>query len=305
MNGLSQHIRVLFATLQRISASPLSSLLNILVIGIALSLPAGLYVLLHSAQNLTRQISSTPQISVFLRLDASQGEVQRIGNELRQHNAIEEIKFVPRDQALQQIKQSLGLTVGLTDVVDSLSQNPLPDAYVIHPKNPDPKALETLRDELRQWANIEYVQLDSEWAYKLQAVLEFGHVAVLILAVLLAIALIAVTFNTIRLQILTRRDEIEVAALIGATPAFIRRPFLYFGFIQGLLGAMTAWLIINGSLWLLNWKLEAVSQFYSSQFMLHPLSGNDSLGLLLLSAGLGGLGAWLSVRQHLLLRFPE
>ena len=301
MNGLSQHIRALFATLQRISASPLSSLLNILVIGIALSLPAGLYVLLHSAQNLTQQISSTPQISVFLRVDASQGEVLRIGNELRQHNAIEEIKFVSRDQALQQIKQSLGLA----DVVGSLSQNPLPDAYVIHPKNPDPKALETLRDELRHWPKIEYVQLDSEWAYKLQAVLKFGHVAVLILAVLLGIALIAVTFNTIRLQILTRRDEIEVAALIGATPAFIRRPFLYFGFIQGLLGALTAWLIINGSLWLLNWKLDAVAQFYSSQFMLHPLSGNDSLGLLLLSAGLGGLGAWLSVRQHLLLQFPE
>ena len=301
MNGLSQHIRALFATLQRIGASPLSSLLNILVIGIALSLPAGLYVLLHSAQNLTRQISSTPQISVFLRVDASQGEVLRIGNELRQHNAIEEIKFVSRDQALQQIKQSLGLA----DVVDSLSQNPLPDAYVIHPKNPDPKALETLRDELRHWPKIEYVQLDSEWAYKLQAVLKFGHVAVLILAVLLGIALIAVTFNTIRLQILTRRDEIEVAALIGATPAFIRRPFLYFGFIQGLLGALTAWLIINGSLWLLNWKLDAVSQFYSSQFMLQPLSGNDSLGLLLLSAGLGGLGAWLSVRQHLLLQFQE
>ena len=301
MNGLSQHIRALFATLQRISASPLSSLLNILVIGIALSLPAGLYVLLHSAQNLTQQISSTPQISVFLRVDASQGEVLRIGNELRQHNAIEEIKFVSRDQALQQIKQSLGLA----DVVGSLSQNPLPDAYVIHPKNPDPKALETLRDELRHWPKIEYVQLDSEWAYKLQAVLKFGHVAVLILAVLLGIALIAVTFNTIRLQILTRRDEIEVAALIGATPAFIRRPFLYFGFIQGLLGALTAWLIINGSLWLLNWKLDAVAQFYSSQFMLHPLSGNDSLGLLLLSAGLGGLGAWLSVRQHLLLQFQE
>ena len=301
MNGLSQHIRALFATLQRIGASPLSSLLNILVIGIALSLPAGLYVLLHSAQNLTRQISSTPQISVFLRVDASQGEVLRIGNELRQHNAIEEIKFVSRDQALQQIKQSLGLA----DVVDSLSQNPLPDAYVIHPKNPDPKALETLRDELRHWPKIEYVQLDSEWAYKLQAVLKFGHVAVLILAVLLGIALIAVTFNTIRLQILTRRDEIEVAALIGATPAFIRRPFLYFGFIQGLLGALTAWLIINGSLWLLNWKLDAVSQFYSSQFMLHPLSGIDSLRLLLLSAGLGGLWAWLSVRQHLLLQFPE
>ena len=149
------------------------------------------------------------------------------------------------------------------------------------------------------------MQLDSEWAYKLQAVLKFGHVAVLILAVLLGIALIAVTFNTIRLQILTRRDEIEVAALIGATPAFIRRPFLYFGFIQGLLGALTAWLIINGSLWLLNWKLDAISQFYSSQFMLHPLSGIDSLRLLLLSAGLGGLGAWLSVRQHLLLQFQE
>lgn len=294
-----QHIHVLLSTLRRLTATPLASLLNVLVIGIALSLPAGLYVLLHSVQSLTGQISSTPQISVFLHRDASKADVARIGNELRQHGSIKEIRFIPRGQALEQIKQ----TMGLSDVVDSLQQNPLPDAYVIHPRNLDPKALEALRDELRHWANIEYVQLDSEWAYKLQAVLEFGQVAVLMLAVLLGIALIAVIFNTIRLQILTRRDEIEVAALIGATPAFIRRPFLYFGFLQGLLGAVVALLIIQGSLLLLNWKLGAVSQFFSSQFLLHPLPRNDSLALLLLAAGMGGLGAWLAARQHLALQF--
>ena len=297
MNWLSQHIRVLFATLQRISASPLSSLLNILVIGIALSLPAGLYALLHSVQKLTGQTNSTPQISIFLRMDASKDDVVRIGNDLRRHIAIKEIKFVPRGQALEQIKQ----VMGLSDVVDSLDQNPLPDAYVIYPRTTDAKTLEALRDELRHWAKTDYVQLDSEWAYKLQAALEFGRLTVLVLAVLLGSALIAVTFNTIRLQILTRRDEIEVAALMGATPVFIRRPFLYFGFIQGLLGAMAAWLIVNGSLLLLDWKLQAVSQLYATPFTLQPLSGSDSMLLLLFSAGLGWLGAGLSVRKHALI----
>ncbi len=294
-NWLTQHIRVLLFTLRRMRATPLSSLLNILVIGIALSLPAGLYVLLQNVQSLAEQAVGKPQISVFLSMNASQDDIARIGKQLRQHEAIGEIEFVPRDQALEQLKQ----TTGLADVVGGMAQNPLPDAYIVYPKKPGAQILEALRDELQKWPKIEHVQLNSAWAHKLEALLKFGRLAVLILAVLLSFALVAVTFNTIRLQILTQRDEIEVSALIGATHAFIRRPFLYFGLLQGLLGGAMAWLIIAVSLTLLNSSLAGLAQLYASSFTLHPPSASDSFTLLLFSAHLGWLGAWLSVAQHL------
>jgi len=156
-----------------------------------------------------------------------------------------------------------------------------------------------LRDELQKWPNFEHVQLDSAWAYKLEAMLKFGLLAVLFLAVLLSVALVAVTFNTIRLQILTQREEIEVSKLIGATNAFIRRPFLYFGLLQGLMGGAVAWVLITVSLYLLNSSLSELTHLYTSNFALLLPSVGDSTTLLLLSAYLGWLGAWLSVAQHL------
>lgn len=294
-NWLMQHVRVLPFTLRRLLATPAASLFNILVIGIALSLPMGLYVLLQNVQSLAEQATGTPQISVFLGMDANRDDIARIGKQLKQHQAVEKVEFVPRDQALEQLKR----TSGLSDVIGGLTQNPLPDAYIVYPKKTGARALEALHDELQKWPRIEHVQLDSAWAHKLEALLKFGRMAVLILAVLLSFALAAITFNTIRLQILTQRDEIEVARLIGATNSFIRRPFLYFGLLQGLLGGAAAWLIITVSLHLLNTSLAELAQLYASNFTLRPPSASDSLTLLLFSAYLGWLGAWLSVAQHL------
>ncbi|OIR19669.1 cell division protein FtsX [mine drainage metagenome] len=295
MRTLIEHLRVLRFTLQRLLLTPNASLLNILVIGIALSLPVGGYVLLKSAQSLGAQIAGTPQISVFLASGTSAGDIERIGDRLRQHSAIKRIEFVPREVALKKLQQS----AGLSDVIGSLSQNPLPDAFVVYPKDGSVATLEALRDELKTWPRFDHVQLDSAWIHKLAALLDFGRMAVAILAALLSFALIAITFNTIRLQILTRREEIEVAKLIGATDAFIRRPFLYFGLTQGLLGGIAAWLLVAGSLMLLNHQVGALTQLYASNFSLQHLSLGDSLTLLGFSAYLGWLGAWFSVSQHL------
>ena len=291
----AQHIVVLRAVLHRMFASKLAGFLNILVIGIALSLPASMYLLLRNAQGLVAQFSGTPQISLFLEMNAKAEDVDRLRKQIAQHPAIAYVEFVTRTQALEQLKQS----TGLADVIGGLEKNPLPDAFIVHPKPGDVQALNGLRDELAKLPGIELAQLDSDWAYKLEALLKFGRLAVLILASLLSLALIAVTFNTIRLQILTQHDEIEVAKLIGATDGFIRRPFLYFGAMQGLLGGVMAWLIVTASLLLLNQQLNALSQLYASQFTLHPLSFGDSLSLLLFSVYLGWLGAWLSVARHL------
>ncbi len=292
---LFHHLQVLRLTLNRLRATPVASLLSILVIGIALSLPTGGYILLKNVQQLSRQLVGSPQISVFLSMNAGQTEVDSVGRQLQQHPAVSRIEFVPRDQALLQLQKS----TGLADVVGGLAQNPLPHAYIVYPKSSDARELEKLRDELRTWPKLEHVQLDSAWARKLDALLKFGRLAVLILAALLSFALVAITFNTIRLQILTQREEIEVSKLIGASNGFIRRPFLYFGLVQGLLGGAAAWLIISISLSLLNLSLSDLTQLYASNFRLQHLSWGDSLTLLGFSAYLGWLGALLSVAQHL------
>ena len=294
-NWLIQHWLVFLFTLRRLLATPLASLLNISIMGIALSLPAGVYVLQQNVQGLAVQATGTPQISVFMAKDASKSDVTETGRKLGQLDGVERVEFVPRDQALDELKRS----TGLADVIGGLKQNPLPDAYIVYPKTATPDALDTLRTELEKWPRIDHVQLDSAWARKLEALLGFVRLAALILAVLLSVALVAITFNTIRLQILTKRDEIEVSKLIGATHAFIRRPFLYFGLLQGLLAGAAAWLIIAISLYFLNNSLAGLTQLYASNFTLHSLSAGDSLALLLFSGYLGWLGAWLSVAQHL------
>jgi len=296
-HALAQHSSVL----KRMFASPLAGILNILVIGIALSLPAGMYVILQNAQGLVAKLSDTPQISLFMSMNAKQADIDKVRKQLELHPAIAGIEFVNRTQALEQLKQNSGLA----DLIGGLSQNPLPDAFIVHPKSSDAQTLDKLRDELAKLSMIERAQMDSAWAYKLEALLKFGRIIVLILASLLSLALVAITFNTIRLQILTQREEIEVSKLIGATNAFIRRPFLYFGATQGLLGGMTAWIIISISLFLLNQQLIVLSRLYASQFILQPLSLGDSLTLLMFSIYLGWLGAWLSVARHLSLIEPR
>jgi cell division transport system permease protein len=295
IHALAQHFAVLHSALRRMFASKLGGLLNILVIGIALSLPAGMYVLLKNVQGLVEQLSGTPQISLFLAMDAKANDVDALRRRLSENPAVATVEFIPRDRALEQLKH----ITGLSDVIGGLDRNPLPDAFIVSPKPGEAQSLEGLRGELAKLPKVEQAQLDSAWAYKLEALLRFGRLAALILASLLSLALIAVTFNTIRLQILTQRDEIEVSRLIGATDGFIRRPFLYFGALQGLLGGLTAWIIVSTSLLALNRPLGELSQLYASQFALHPLSLGDSLSLLLFSLYLGWLGAWLSVGRHL------
>jgi cell division transport system permease protein len=236
-HALAQNIGIF----RRMFASPLAGILNILVIGIALSLPAGMYVLLQNAQGLVAQLSDTPQISLFMNPEAKADDLDKLRKQLEQHPSIDRVEYVPRAQALEQLKQS----TGLADVIGGLQQNPLPDAFTVYPKPGSAQSLDELRIELAKLPKVELAQLDSEWAYKLEALLKFGRMLVLILACLLSLALVAITFNTIRLQILTQREEIEVSKLIGATNGFIRRPFLYFGAAQGLLGGIMDWLIIT------------------------------------------------------------
>ncbi len=294
-NWLRQHRLCLVVTLARFARTPLASLLNIGVIGVALALPLAFYVALVNVQGFARDNTPTPQVSLFLTLDAQSADTREIEARLKKHASVAKFRFMPRDQALADLKAKSGLA----DVISTLGVNPLPDGFVIDAKENTAVALEKLRDEFKAWPKVEHVQLDSAWARRLDATLQLGRLIVLALGAALAFALVAVTFNTIRLQILTQRAEIEVTKLIGATNPFIRRPFLYYGALLGLAGGVTGWLITWGGMHLLNNRLAGLAELYGANLRLLHLSTPDTVSLCLFAAALGWLGAWLSASRNL------
>ena len=267
-------------------------LLNSLVIGIALALPAGGYALVESLRAVASRASIEPQISVFLAPEARRVDADTLGSRLKGDPRILAVRFVPREQALKE----MSAVQGVTELVAALGRNPLPDAFVVTARE---EALEPLAAELAKLPGVSHVQADALWARRLAALGRLARVGLWLLAGLLGAGLVAVTFNTIRLQILTQREEIEVASLIGATDAFIRRPFYYAGALQGLAGGVVAMLLIAVALVLLNREVAPLAESYGSSFRFAFLSTSDSLAVLAFSAFLGALGAQLSVMRHL------
>ena len=300
-NWLRQHRLCLVGALARLARTPLASLLNIGVIGVALALPLAFYVVLVNVQGMAHDNTPAPQLSLFLTLDAQSADTREIESRLKKHAGVAKYKFIARELALADLKAKSGLA----DVIGSLGSNPLPDGFIVDARENSVTALERLRDEFKAWPKIEHVQLDSAWARRLDATLQLGRLIVLVLGALLAFALVAVTFNTIRLQILTQRAEIEVAKLIGATNPFIRRPFLYYGAVLGLAGGVTGWAITWGGLQFLNGRLAGLADLYGASLKLHHLSAPDTLSLCLFAAALGWLGAWLSASRNLTEFDPE
>ncbi|MDR2000479.1 MAG: permease-like cell division protein FtsX [Zoogloeaceae bacterium] len=292
---LAQHGAAFRAALRRLAASPVNTLLSLLAIGIALALPAGGQMLVANVLQLARDSAPTPQISLFLDLDASKADGQSLLNRLDNHSGIKTFKFIPREDTLARMKSR----EGFADVIEALPKNPFPDTIIALPANDRPEAMEKLAAEFRKWPKVAQVQLDSDWARRLAALIKIGRLTVALLALLLGIGLIAITFNTIRLQVTTRRAEIELSRLLGATNAFIRRPFHYFGILLGLLGGMVAWLAVAAATWWLREPVAELASLYNIDLILQPLALPDSALLLAAAAGLGWLGASLSLRQHL------
>jgi cell division transport system permease protein len=252
------------------------SWLNALVIGIALALPAGGYALLESLRPTGTRLALEPRISLFLE------------PRLRADRRIGAVRFIPREEALKE----MSAVQGLSEVIGALGRNPLPDAFVVTSR-------EDIAGELAKLPGVAHVQADAVWARRLAAAAAIVELGLSLLAALLGAALVAVTFNTIRLQILTQRDEIEVSKLIGATDAFIRRPFYYQGLLQGLAGGVLALLVIAAALALLNREVGVLAGSYGSSFRLAFLTVGDAAAVVLLAAALGWLGAQLSVGRHL------
>lgn len=283
---LRHHRHAVLSALKRLG------LLNAVVIGVALSLPAGGYTLLESLRGVAGRLALDTQLSVFLHPEAKRADAEALGKLLRADRRIARLRFVPRDEALK----DLAAVQGMPEVIEALGRNPLPDAFVV---TSDPQSLEALAADLGKLAGVAHVQADAAWARRLAAFASIGRLALWLLSALLGFGLVAVTFNTIRLQILTQREEIEVAKLIGATDGFIRRPFYYLGLLQGLAGGAVALAIVALGLWLLNHQVDELARSYGSRFRFAYLPAGDALAVVLFAGLLGWLGAQLSVSRHL------
>jgi cell division transport system permease protein len=292
---LRHHRQSLAATLARLARQPGATLLNVAAIGVALALPLGAYTLLDNGRSLARHVGGDPQMSVFLAQDASRADAEKVAAELKRAAGVRAVRFVPRDEALAELKRA----EGVGELAAALKSNPLPDAYVVDLVPGQAPAAEALAARLREFPKVAQVQLDATWIKRLDALLGLGRTAVAVLTAFLATGLVAVTFNTVRLQIVTQAAEIEVSRLVGATDGYIRRPFLYLGGLLGLLGGVAAILAVAGSVSALNGDVGRLATSYGSDFRLGLPGPADLASVLCFAGALGWAGAWLSVSRHL------
>ncbi len=297
---LRQHLFALGAALVHLRKAPGSFLFNVLVVAIALALPFAGLTLLDNVRPMSAQLSVEPEISVFLKPSASREQAQALAPALRAllKDGSAKIIFVTREQALGQLKDKNGLA----DVLTTLGENPLPDSYVLKLDNFDSAGgakIEALAGKLRTLPEVDTVQVDSAWVKRLAALMRVLRLVLTVLATTLGMVVVAVVFNTIRLQVLTQRDEIAVSKLIGATDAFIHRPFYYTGALLGLCAGGVALGAVTLVLRPLNQAIADFARLYASEFQLVPLEPVAMGALLGLSASLGLVGAVLSVQRHL------
>jgi cell division transport system permease protein len=291
------HAQALFGSLGRLARSPLSTLLTLLVIALALALPASLRLLVTNAQAATGNFGNAIDLSVYFRTDVPLAKAQQLAEAARARADVATVTLIPADQGLEDFRNYSGFG----DALAALKQNPLPHVLHVRPRDTasTPAALEALRGYFSAWPEVELVQVDAQWVQRFNAILEVLRELLLIAAALLAVGVLAVIGNTIRLEIAGRRAEIEVIKLVGGSNSFVRRPFLYTGVIYGLGGALLAWGIIALAVQLLGESVDRLARLYGSHFQLHGPPPAEIGALLGAGAVLGWLGAWISAARHL------
>lgn len=292
---LNQNIQSFNMVLVRMRQNLLGTVLICGVMGVTLSLPAILFTIIDNLGQVTSSVESKPQLSLFLKLDASTSTKQAISEQLKKHPDIAKYEFVSKESAWEQLQQN----ANTADISASLNKNPLPDAYFVTPKDIKPENVQRLQQEMQQWDGIELAQLDAKWIKRLDTLLKLGQKAIFVLVALLGFALVAIIGNTVRLQMMTQLDEIEVSKLIGATNQFIRRPFLYAGTLYGLGGGLAAWLIVLGVVAFFNTSVTEIADSYASQFRLSLPNATITLVMLLSAVGLGWLGSFVAITRSL------
>ncbi len=291
------HLRVALSSLSRLYEQPVATLMTAAVIAIALALPVGLFIALNNAGQVSGDWGDSTQISLFLHTHVEEQAAQKLMQELEKHKNIKKIEFISKEKGLKQFRE----ISGFGDALKYLDSNPLPIVLVVHPRIYSNQAdMSTyLVKELGKNKQVELAQLDVQWVKRFYTFLEIANRVILGLSTMLAIAVLLIIGNTIRLDIQNRREEIEVSKLIGASDAFIRRPFLYTGMWYGAMGGILAWVITQISLHLMASPIHRLAILYFSDFRLSGLGVRNTLLLILLSCLLGLVGSWIAVSRHL------
>jgi cell division transport system permease protein len=293
----ARHTQALLGSIGRLVRNPFATTLTLLVIGLALALPMALSLFVTNARAATGDFSNAVDLSVYFKNDVPLVKAQQLAAGARQRAQVAEVTLIPADKALEEFRAYSGFGAAL----DALKENPLPHVLRVRPR-PDassPPELETLRRYFAAWPEVDVVQIDSEWVMRFNAILEVLRRLLVITAALLGAGVLAVIGNTIRLEILNRRAEIEVTKLVGGSNAFVRRPFLYTGVLYGLGGAVLAWLIVEATVAILGAPVSTLAQLYGSRYSLQGPTGDDICVVLVAGVVLGWLGAWISAARHL------
>ena len=285
------------ASLGRLWSQPFASLMTVLVIGMALAMPAILHLLVQNARSATGTWDNAIDLSVYLDLDVDAGAIEALADTLRQRDDVAEVRVIDAATAMRDFREHSGFGAAL----DALDVNPLPATLVVTPPpgQRSDTALAQLSGDLRQIESVQLVQLDTEWVKRFHALLDVVRRATVLAGVLLALAVLVIIGNTIRMEILNRRAEIEIVKLIGASDGFIRRPFLYSGLWYGLAGGLMAALLLLVIFQLIAGPVASLAGLYGSEFRLLGLDLR-TLGILVAAGGtLGWIGSWIAATRHM------
>jgi cell division transport system permease protein len=294
---LTRHLQSALFAAGRLARAPVATAFTVLVIAVALTLPMALGLAIISVRDATGEFSTAVDVTVYFKQDVPVEKARQLAASLRQRSGIASVRLVTADEALESFREQSGFGGAL----DVLASNPLPHALDIRPtaEATSPARMESLRQFLAALAEVELVQIDSQWVQRLNAILDLMRGVVTGAALLIGIGVLAIVGNTVRLEIYNRRAEIEVTKLVGGTDAFVRRPFLYTGAFYGLLGAILAALLVLIGLSLLNAPVGRLATSYGSDFRLLTPGLAEAGALLGIGGFLGLLGAWGAAARHL------
>jgi cell division transport system permease protein len=292
----TRHLSTSIGSLGRLFRQPFASLMIILVIAVTLAIPAALSLVIKNAQSVSDGWDNALDFSVYLNRGLSEGEARALAGLIQQRADVESVQLITASQALAEFKEQSGFGQAL----DHLSENPLPHTLVVRPSPANTgQTMILLQEELGNLPEADVVQVDTEWVHRFHAILDIVRQAIVIGAALLGVAIIVIIGNTIRLDIQNRRDEIEVTKLIGASNAFVRRPFLWSGFWYGLFGGLLALGLVQYGLFLLQQPVARLAGLYQSGVTVVPLAPAESLSLLGIGVFLGLVGSWFAAARHM------
>ncbi len=292
---LLHHLKSLLFSLHKIYQTPTTTIMTVAVIGITLSLPGGFYLFLKNIDAISADFRSSSQISLYLDLRINEKRARAVEKEIASSANVMSTRFISRESSLEEFRQDSGFGKS----IDTLSSNPLPHTIIVEPVEADTFTVRSLLKSLEAMEEVEIAKLDTEWLDRLYTIIEIAKRSVIIITILFAFAVLLIIGNTIRLDIQNRYQEIVVTKLIGATDAFIRRPFLYGGIWYGFLGGIISWLIVETGYLAIGGPLERLNLLYQSDMNLITFSFHDFIILIISSTLLGLAGSWIAVARHL------